>query len=91
MSSVEFDPEPYDAFLRLQQEDPATARAVDHVVDDLEDGAKAPYLKRHYLRPPGIYKVPIYRGAGLSGYMLLWDFEGSVIVVRYVGPGFANA
>jgi hypothetical protein len=90
MSSVEFDPQPYDALLRLQKEDPNTARAVDRVVDDLEDGATAPYLKRHYLRPPGIYKVAIYRGAGQAEYMLLWDMEGSVIVVRYVGPGFAN-
>lgn len=90
MSSVEFDPEPYDTLLRLQTEDPELARAVDYVVDDLEDGATAPYLRRHYLRPPGIYKVPIYTAAGHDEYMLLWDIEGKIIVVRYVGPGFAN-
>lgn len=91
MSSVEFDPEPYDALLRLQQEDPETARAFDRVIDDLEEAPESAYLRRHYLRPPGIYKVPIYTAAGHSEYMLLWDMEGSTVVVRYVGPGFTKA
>ncbi len=91
MALLEFDPDPDDEFQRLKREDLPLARAADRVFINLETEPRKPYLARTFLRPRGIYKVLIPTSAGYPDHMILWDFDGDIVVIRYLGPDFANA
>lgn len=91
MPLLELDPDPDDEFERLRRADLPLARAVDKVFTDLESEPHKPYLTRTYLRPGDVYKVLVMTAAGHPEYMILWDFDGDTVVIRYLGPDFANA
>ncbi|MHA7241274.1 hypothetical protein [Arthrobacter sp. TMS1-12-1] len=91
MAVLELDPDPDDEFQRLRSDDWHLARAVDEVFVDLETEPHKAYLTRTYLRPRGLYKVLVQTAAGYPDHMILWEFDGDIVVIRYLGANFANA
>lgn len=93
MPTIIFNPDAYDAQVQLLAADPDTARKVDDVIDDIEEDASKPYLRRIYLQSAhlpsgGVYKVAIVTPAGHPDFMVLWDDYKDQITIQYVGPDF---
>lgn len=79
------DPEPGEALDRLHALNPAVARRVEHLLDQVEADPSAARVRRRYLKPPGLWMLTV--GADDSDDLaVLWDMDGQDPVVRYIGP-----
>ncbi|APF34913.1 hypothetical protein [Microbacterium paludicola] len=78
-----------DALDDYQDSDPDLYRAVDDVLELLENDDTNPILRRRLFRPPGAFVVRVYPSSPRSRpYYVFWAPEqnGSVAFIKYVGP-----
>lgn len=83
------DPEPLAELQRLYAaSDRATSRLADRVdvwLDKLEGDPGTADVRKHRLRPPGLWAILIAVDDG-ADWALLWDLDGGDVVIRYLGP-----
>jgi hypothetical protein len=91
--ALHFDPEPHDTveavFARENAGDHdagALGRSLDQCFDALEAAPRPSWVRRRYLRPPGLWMVTIHRGPDEDDWAVLWDEQHDDVWVRYVGP-----
>ena len=85
MADLELDPEAFAALEKLYATDPAAADVVDEWLDALQADPGQARVRRRHLRPPGLWYIP-FRLTATEDWMILWQLEGDVVVVRYLGP-----
>lgn len=74
------DPEPYDQLVALYQADPALAAKIDGQLDRIEANPADAGVRRRLIRPGRLWAIPV------DDYLILWDLDGEIPVVRYLGP-----
>ncbi len=85
MADLELDPEALAALEQLYATDPAAADVVDEWLDALQADPGQARVRRRRLRTPGLWYIP-FRLTATDDWMILWQLDGEVVVVRYLGP-----
>jgi hypothetical protein len=85
VADLELDPAALAALEKLYATDAGAADVVDDWLDALEADPGQARVRRRRLRPPGLWYIP-FRLTATGDWMILWELEGDVVVVRYLGP-----
>jgi hypothetical protein len=85
VADLKLAPEALAALEKLYETDPEAADAVDEWLDALEADPGQARVRRRHLRPPGLWYIP-FRRTAMEDWMILWELDGDVVVIRYLGP-----
>jgi hypothetical protein len=83
---LEMDPEPYDELVRLDEAQPALADRIDEWLNRIEADPDDAAVRRRLIRPGRVWAISVVNPAGRPDYLILWELDGDVPVVRYLGP-----
>jgi hypothetical protein len=85
VASLDLDPEPGEQLDRLHASDPDATEVVEKWLDLLEADPGAAIVRRRLLRPARLWYVR-FRLTATEDWMILWELENEIVVVRALGP-----
>jgi len=85
VADLKLAPEALATLEKLYATDPEAADVVDEWLDALEADPGQARVRRRHLRPPGLWYI-LFRLTAKDDWMILWEFDGEVVVIRYLGP-----
>ncbi len=88
---LEMDPEAHDMLVRLHQTDQSLAARIDEWLDRIEVDPTAAVVRRRLIRPGQIWAITVPDPDGGEDFLILWDLDGEVPVIRYLGPDVLRA
>lgn len=80
------DPEPHDELVRLYDTHPALAERIDDCLDQIEANPADATVRRRLIRSGRVWAITIADPVGEQDYLILWDLDDQVPVIRYLGP-----
>jgi hypothetical protein len=83
---LQMDPEAHDMMVQLYKTDPALATRVDEWLDRIEADPRSAVVRQRLIRLGKVWAVTVADPSGGKDYLLLWDLDGAVPVIRYLGP-----
>lgn len=83
---LEMDPEPYDELVRLYEKHRRLAERVDDWLDRIEADPSDAGVRRRLIRPGQVWAINVVDPSGAQDVLILWDLDGQVPVIRYLGP-----
>jgi hypothetical protein len=90
-SVLEMDPEAHDMLVQVYDPDRALAARVDDWLDRIEADSSAGAVRRRLIRPGQIWAITVPDPGDGNDFLILWDLDGDVPVVRYLGPDVLQA
>jgi hypothetical protein len=85
------DPEAHDMLEQLYESHPSLAGRVDEWLDRIEADPSEATVRRRLIRPGRVWAITIADPSGEQDFLLLWDLDGAIPVVRYLGPDVLTA
>lgn len=74
------DPEAYDQLVKLHRTEPLLAAKIDEQLDRIEANPGDARVRRRLTRSGRLWAISV------ENYLILWDLDGEIPVVRYLGP-----
>ena len=85
MASMELSAAAYAALEALEAVNDPIADRIDGWLDAIEADPKQRALRRRLIRPDRVWATTVRDPRGTQDWLILWELDGEVAVVQYIG------